>query len=36
MPHITHGTEAGNAGWSWALFFGLVAVIAAYKPDIFL
>jgi hypothetical protein len=21
---ITNGSEAGNAGWSWALFFGLV------------
>jgi uncharacterized membrane protein HdeD (DUF308 family) len=36
MPFITHGSEAGNAGWAWAAFFGLVALIAAFKPDIFL
>ena len=36
MPFVTHGTEAGNAGWAWAAFFGLVALVAAYKPDIFL
>jgi hypothetical protein len=36
MPLITNGSEAGNAGWSWAAFFGFVAVIAAFKPDIFL
>ena len=36
MPLITNGSEAGNAGWSWAAFFGLAALIAAFKPGIFL
>lgn len=36
IPLITHGTESGNVGWAWFLFFGLNALIAAYKPDIFL
>jgi len=33
-PLITHGSEAGNAGWSWFLFFGLNALIAAFT-DVF-
>ena len=36
MPLITHGSEAGNVGWAWAAFFGLNALIAAFKPGIFL
>jgi len=36
MPLISHGTEAGNAGWAWFAFFVLNALIVAYKPDIFL
>jgi len=36
VPLITHGTEAGNAGWAWCLFFGLAALIAAFKPGVFL
>jgi hypothetical protein len=35
-PLFTHGTESGNVGWAWFLFFGLNALIAAYKPDTFL
>jgi hypothetical protein len=35
-PLFTHGTEAGNTGWAWFAFFGLNALIAAFKPDVFL
>jgi hypothetical protein len=35
-PLFTHGTEAGNTGWAWFLFFGLNAFIAAFQPDVFL
>ena len=36
VPLFTHGTEAGNAGWSWFAFFMLNALIAASNPDVFL
>jgi hypothetical protein len=35
-PLFTLGTEAGNTDWAWFLFFGLNALIAAFKPDVFL
>ena len=34
-PLFTHGTEAGNTGWAWFLFFGLNALIAAFVPETF-
>jgi hypothetical protein len=34
-PIFTHGTDAGNVGWAWFLFFGLNALIAAFVPETF-
>ena len=37
FPIVTGGTAQGEpAAWAWVALFGLNALIAAFKPDIFL
>lgn len=34
-PILMFGTEAGAAAWAWTIFFGLIAVLLLFDPDMF-